>query len=233
MRHKHIFQVWKVEFDSPMILRTLIIILAASLNASCVILRSDIDKSCVDRFADQYPPPRDSQFVLPWARGQTFLLTQGNCTFESHSLETNQHMSFDFKMPIGTPVHAAADGRVFLVVEKYRDDIDQGFTEANLIGIEHQGGILTFYMHLMLNGATVAIDDQVSQGELIGHSGNTGDSSYPHLHFFAKQLTDACHDVVSKTADLALCPQIPISFSNSSPGSATMKEWVKYTSLPY
>lgn len=85
----------------------------------------------------------------------------------------------------------------------------------------------------MLNGVTVAVDDQVSQGELIGHSGNTGDSSYPHLHFFAKQLTDAWHHVVSKKADLELCPQIPISFSNSSPGIATMKDRVKYTALPY
>ena len=93
-------------------------------------------------------------------------------------------MSFDFKMPIGTPILAADDGRVFIVVEQFRDNIDKGFSEANLIGIEHRGGILTWYTHLSFEGSIVQVDDQVSQGEVIGYSGNTGDSSYPHLHFF-------------------------------------------------
>jgi len=64
------------------------------------------------------------------------------------------------------------------------------------------------------------------------NSGNTGESSYPHLHFFAQQLVDDCHDAQTKTANFALCPQIPVSFSNVSPSSAVLKEWVRYTALP-
>lgn len=200
---------------------------------SCALIRSNIDGSCVADFADQYPAPQESRFVLPWQIDQAFKLTQGNCTFESHSLSNKQHMSFDFKMPIGTPILAADNGRVLIVVEQFRDNIDTGFGEANYIGIEHSGGILTWYMHLTFGGSLVQVDDQVSRGETIGYSGNTGDSSYPHLHFFAQQLIEECHDAEAKTADLALCPQVPISFSNASPGDTVLKEWVTYKALPY
>lgn len=142
-------------------------------------------------------------------------------------------MSYDFKMPIGTPVLAADEGRVFLVVEQFKDNIDDEFSEANLIGIEHSGGTLTWYAHLTYEGSTVQVDDQVVQGQVIGYSGNTGASSYPHLHFSAQQIIEECHDAEAKTADLGLCPQAPISFRNASPGNPVLKEWVKYTALSY
>lgn len=200
---------------------------------SCAVIRSNIDESCVNHFADQYPVPQESRFVLPWRIDHSFKLTQGNCTFESHSLSNKQHMSFDFKMPIGTPILAADDGRIFIVVESYRDNIDKGFGEANYIGVEHSGGILTWYTHLMFEGSLVQVNDQVSRGETIGYSGNTGESSYPHLHFFAQQLIEECHDAEAKTANLAQCPQVPISFSNASPGDAVLKEWTTYKALAY
>ena len=112
-------------------------VLLMPLVQSCAAFRSNIDEFCVDRFASQYPTPQESRFVLPWHIDQRFKLTQGNCTFESHSLSNKQHMSFDFKMPIGTPILAAADGRVFIVVEQFKDNINKGFNEANLIGVEH------------------------------------------------------------------------------------------------
>ena len=94
---------------------------------SCATFRSQIDKSCVDRFATEYPDPQESRLVLPWRAGESFKLTQGNCTFESHSLLEKQHMSFDFKMPAGTPIVAVDDGRVFVVIEHFKDGIDDGY----------------------------------------------------------------------------------------------------------
>ncbi len=204
-----------------------------SLLVACASLRSDIDESCVARFADQYPVANESRLALPWPVGQSYTLTQGNCTFESHSLAKKQHMAFDFKMPIGTPIVAADDGRVFLVVEQFRDNVDKAYDEANYIGIEHDGGLLTWYMHLTFDGAAVGVDDQVARGDTIGYSGNTGDSSYPHLHFFAQQIIEKCHDADSKTADLALCPHVPVSFKNANPGDTVLNEWQTYEALAY
>jgi murein DD-endopeptidase MepM/ murein hydrolase activator NlpD len=198
---------------------------------SCATFRSHIDTSCVDRFATEYPDPQDSRFVLPWRAGESFKLTQGNCTFESHSLSEKQHMSFDFKMPKGTPIVAVDDGRVFVVVEQFKDGIDDGFEQANLVGIEHEGGFLSWYMHLTFEGSLVSVDDQVLQGDVIAFSGNTGRSAYPHLHFFVQQLNEDCHDAESRTADLQLCPQAPVSFSNVSPSQAVLQEWVTYTAM--
>ena len=212
--------------DSKIIGATAVLMLMVQ---SCSVLRTNIDESCVGQFSNSYPAPMDSRFILPWRTGESYTLTQGNCTFESHSLAEKQHMSFDFKMPIGTPIVAVDDGRVVVVVEKFRDGIDSGFDEANLVGIEHEGGFLSWYMHLTLEGSLVQVDDQVSKGDVIAYSGDTGRSAYPHLHFFVQQLTEDCHDAKSRTADLTLCPQIPVSFSNVNPRHVVLDEWVKYS----
>jgi len=198
---------------------------------SCATFRSNIDMSCVHKFATEYPDPQESRFILPWRAGESFKLTQGNCTFESHSLSEKQHMSFDFRMPIGTPIVAVDDGRVIIVIKHFKDGIDDGFDEANLVGIEHDGGLLSWYMHLTFDGSLVQVDDQVSKGDIIAYSGNTGRSAYPHLHFFVQQLTEECHDAESRTADLGLCPQVPVSFLNVSPSQAVLDEWVTYTAM--
>ena len=142
-------------------------------------------------------------------------------------------MSFDFKMPTGTPLVAVDAGRVFIVIERFKDGIDQGFSEANLVGIEHEGGFLSWYAHLSYKGVVVKVEDQVAQGDIIAYSGNSGYSAYPHLHFFVQQLVEECHNAESRTANLPLCPQIPISFSNVSPGHTILKEFETDTALPY
>jgi len=200
---------------------------------SCTIFRTHIDRTCASRFVDQYSSPQKSRFILPWKVGESFTLTQGNCTLESHNFDQKQHMSFDFKMPIGTPIVAIEDGRVAIIIENFKDNIDNDFSQANLIGIEHEGGIISWYMHLKFQGATVEVDDNVLQGNVIGYSGNTGSSAYPHLHLYAQQLTEECHDAENHTAKLELCPVIPMSFKNVSPSITVLREFEVYTALPY
>jgi LysM repeat protein len=52
---------------------------------------------------------------------------------------------------------------------------------GNLIVINHGNGYETFYAHL--NGISVVPGQIVYQGNVIGSSGNTGNSSGPHIHF--------------------------------------------------
>ena len=77
------------------------------------------------------------------------------------------------KLPIGTPVFAAADGKVITAKKSE--------TAGNYIVIEHKPNIRTRYLHLDRLGASEG--QTVYAGQEIGKSGNTGTSSDPHLHF--------------------------------------------------
>lgn len=85
------------------------------------------------------------------------------------------HFGIDYDAPVGTAVKAAQNGRVIEITGGWAG----GF--GNSILISHGGGVTTRYAHLSQVG--VSVGDVVSQGDLIGHSGNTGFSTGPHLHF--------------------------------------------------
>jgi murein DD-endopeptidase MepM/ murein hydrolase activator NlpD len=122
-------------------------------------------------------------YTLPYPAGQTYPVSQGFHGKYSHT--GGDCYSIDFKMPEGTPVHAARDG----VVVGVKDDSDTGGSskkyewDANYILIRHSDGTLGHYVHLKKNGCRVKIGQQVKTGEWIGLSGNTGHSTGPHLHF--------------------------------------------------
>jgi len=83
------------------------------------------------------------------------------------------HAGIDIAVPEGTPIRAADSGRVALMgwVGGY----------GNYTCVQHTGSLSTCYAHqsrfATSNGANV------SQGQVIGYSGNTGNSTGPHLHF--------------------------------------------------
>jgi murein DD-endopeptidase MepM/ murein hydrolase activator NlpD len=83
------------------------------------------------------------------------------------------HSGLDFPGPIGTPILAAAPGRVVFVGQK------SGY--GNVIEVDHGQGILTRYAHL--SGFTTRVGTKVSAGEQIAKMGSTGRSTGSHLHF--------------------------------------------------
>ena len=70
-------------------------------------------------------------------------------------------------------VQTSADGTVIKVTS------EKGW--GNLIVIDHGSGYETWYAHL--KDFSVQNGQQVSKGQTIGHVGNTGYSTGPHLHF--------------------------------------------------
>lgn len=92
------------------------------------------------------------------------------------------HEGIDFGVPEGTPVLAAADG----VVESVERDPAQ-HAYGKYIRLRHNtpdGLFRTIYGHL--SDISVTPGQQVKAGDVIGLSGNTGNSEGPHLHFSLK-----------------------------------------------
>lgn len=83
------------------------------------------------------------------------------------------HNGLDFKGPIGTPILAAADGRITFAGSQ------GGY--GNTIEITHANGLVTRYAHL--SGFNVRHGQKVARGAQIARMGSTGRSTGSHLHF--------------------------------------------------
>jgi len=97
------------------------------------------------------------------------LPVKGRLTQGSHP----GHVALDFGVPVGTPVKATLDGRVV-----YAGWNDQGY--GNLVIIEN-GPYRVYFAHL--SKIPVKVGEKVTAGTIIGYSGNTGNSTGPHLHY--------------------------------------------------
>lgn len=84
-----------------------------------------------------------------------------------------RHNGLDIAAPIGTPVHAAADGVV----------VDAGPASGFglWVRVKHDDGTTTVYGHI--NDYQVGVGQRVVAGQQIATVGNRGQSTGPHLHF--------------------------------------------------
>lgn len=87
------------------------------------------------------------------------------------------HTGIDYGCPMGTPILASAEGRV---VYAAWDRTGYG----NFVIVQHTA-CATCYAHL--SDISVKVGQTVHQGELLGHSGTSGNSTGPHLHFEARK----------------------------------------------
>ncbi|MER8045704.1 M23 family metallopeptidase [Streptomyces sp. NPDC094032] len=90
----------------------------------------------------------------------------------------HKHSGQDFAVPTGTPVKAAAAGTV---VKAGPNGGGDGPAYGNAIVVKHANGMYSQYAHL--SQIKVNVGQTVSAGQQIALSGNTGNSSGPHLHF--------------------------------------------------
>lgn len=87
------------------------------------------------------------------------------------------HTGVDFAVPVGTPIYAAKDG----VVLEAKTGVTWGGSYGDAVVIDHGDGIRAIYAHL--SKIEVKPKDKVTEGQQIGLSGNSGNSTGPHLHF--------------------------------------------------
>lgn len=95
------------------------------------------------------------------------------------------HKGVDLAAPMGTPIHAAADG----VVER----ADWYSSYGLYVALEHGGDIETRYGHM--SRLNVAAGQHVHKGDIIGYVGTTGRSTGPHLHYEVRIAGEAVNPV--------------------------------------
>lgn len=84
------------------------------------------------------------------------------------------HRGVDIAAPYGTPIYASDSGTVVQVVHMH-------YSWGNYVQIDHGNGYKTLYAHM--SNFAVQLGDTVSQGQVIGYVGSTGDSTGNHCHF--------------------------------------------------
>jgi hypothetical protein len=162
-----------------------------------------------------YPDWSTSPYILPYDPGQSFGISQGNCTSGSHQGQARH--AYDFEMPLRTRILSIADG----VVIDLRDDRPEGtdrIQDDNLILVRHDDETIATYVHIAPGGAQVAVGVRVEQGQLVALSGNSGSTGgLPHLHF---QLTTCVNRNV--------CGTLPVTFRNTTPNPDGLDQGRRY-----
>ena len=158
----------------------------------------------------------DNSFIynLPFEKGTKRRVIQAAYSNLSHKGE----IALDFNVKIGTTICAARTGVVIASYgESKRGGLkDEYLNDGNHVIIEHSDGSQAMYWHLQFKGALVNVGDTVKAGQVIGRSGNTGYSAFPHLHF----------EVQGKTKD-GSTTQIPVRFYTNK-GIKYLKPLKKY-----
>jgi murein DD-endopeptidase MepM/ murein hydrolase activator NlpD len=125
------------------------------------------------------PPPPKPDTATPtvpslWPLEVEGYVTRGNADSSDYA---GRHPGLDVAVPVGTPIRAAGGGTVVEV----GDDVRYG----KFVRLEHRDGYETLYGHA--SQILVKRGDKIPSGRTIALSGNTGQSTAPHLHFEIRQ----------------------------------------------
>lgn len=120
-----------------------------------------------------------SSFVITQPFGPTSLVLEPPLGQYKHF-----HTGIDLAAPMGTPVHAAAEGVVVAVGHS-------PYGYGNYVIVGHGGGIATLYAHLLQTNVNVG--DRVARSQVVGLEGSSGLSTGAHVHFELR-VNDAVTD---------------------------------------
>lgn len=118
--------------------------------------------------------------LLPWTPGVEFRVTQGH---NGGSHTGYNAWAWDFGLPVGTPLLATHNG----VVRAIRTGFGTGCCspscgeDANFVIIARGDGTESLYLHM--DAVEVAVGDEITRGDRIGTSGESGYVCGAHLHF--------------------------------------------------
>jgi len=135
--------------------------------------------AAVPALACQPPPPGAADLQAPagsWVKPAVGPLTSPFGT-RRHPVTgvVRAHKGDDIGAPCGSPIYAAAAGRVITA------GTASGY--GHLVVLDHGGGVLTRYGHMYADGLHVRVGESVSPGQVIADVGSDGLSTGCHLHF--------------------------------------------------
>lgn len=125
---------------------------------------------------------RFKKLPLPLPPGTRTRVRQGAFGRSSHHEAGNEY-SWDFEVPLGTPVLAVGDGEI---VDVYTPAGGAGGCDPRLAASAHNvklklgDGAIAQYVHVE---SLVRRGDRVTRGQVIARTANNGWLCYPHLHF--------------------------------------------------
>ncbi len=90
----------------------------------------------------------------------------------------------------GEPIYSPCNGTIIKVVDQYDDLTPPNTDKINLAGnyiLIESDGVEILMAHLKKGSITVSAGDNVTTNTIIGHVGNTGNTSEPHLHMHVEK----------------------------------------------
>lgn len=140
-------------------------------------------------------------YRLPF-EGQRNITTGPRCSTE-HQGRSSEAIDFGMR-DRNRRILATNNGQVVDTLTGWND----GF--GNLLKVRHDDGLVSWYAHL--DSFAVSVGNRVSIGQLMAHSGSTGNSTGPHLHFEVRH---------SSNNSIPIWDMPGISFRDGCTGSAT------------
>lgn len=180
-----------------------------------------------------FPDQDTSAYILPYQVGSSYTAfphaarTTPNA---QNPAERGQFYAVDILMPIGTPIVASRSGTVVRIEEQFVDGDHQPGHE-NLLIVKHDDETFARYWHLTQEGALVNVGDPVLPLERIATSGNTGNSTEPHLHFDV--VDENCVPDSDVNGELRVCQTLPVTFLNTRTQVCGLKYGESYTALSF
>ena len=139
------------------------------------------------------------------------------------------HAGYDFIMPIGTPIFAAASGHVRIAGSDHFScpilghDVDQ--LSVTITHNLPDGSVYeTYYAHLSRIDVTAGAN--VTSGQQIGLSGNTGCTTAPHMHFQLDRLTGTNSGARATVDPYGWTGTTPDPWSQNPAGATSVNLWL-------
>lgn len=150
-------------------------VFAAAYDLNALERRARLLRESMTEAADSLEAHRDLLESTPSILPTSGLLTSGFTSARPHPIHHRElpHEGVDISAPQGTPILAAAKGRVTFAGRR------AGY--GLLVELDHGYGYSTLYGHA--SEILVRAGQQVQRGDMIAKVGRTGLATSPHLHY--------------------------------------------------